>query len=115
MVGEIVTKPGSTTGFPGVNVEATLRGALLDSIKSTAPLQGISLPSTTAAQYAVSVHLDSLEVVSLLCEVEPIVGLELKDSLVKTGGYRSIDEAIGHLMPRIEATWRKHESTGGKK
>lgn len=115
MAVDTITRLGTTTAFPGASVETKLRDALLESVKSTASLQGISLPSSTPAQCAASVHLDSLEVVNLLCEVEPIVGFELKDSIVKVGGYHSINEAIGHVMPRIEAAWQKHVSKGGKK
>jgi hypothetical protein len=110
-----IPKTGSTTPFPAASVEAKLRGALLESVQSTAGLHGIALPATTAGQYVASVHLDSLGVVDLVCEVEPIIGFELKDSIVKSGGYNSINEAITHVMPRIEAAWQKHASTGGKK
>ena len=110
-----ITKPGSTVAFPAAAVEAKLRGALLESVKSTAALHGITLPATTAGQYAASVHLDSLGVVDLLCDAEPIVGVQLKDSIVKSGGYHSINEAISHVMPRIESAWQKHASKGAKK
>jgi hypothetical protein len=114
---EVGTKaaPGTTSVFPATTVEATLRAALLDLVKSTASLQGIALPPISAGQSAASVHLDSLDVVDLLCEVEPIVGFGLKDSIVKSGGYNSIDEAISHVMPRIESAWQKHASKGAKK
>jgi hypothetical protein len=87
----------------------------LASVKSTAALHGTILPATTADQYAASVHLDSLGVVDLLCDTEPIVGVELKDSIVKSGGYHSINEAISHVMPRIESAWQKHAGKGAKK
>jgi hypothetical protein len=110
-----IPKAGSKTSFPAASVETKLRGVLLESVQSTAGLHGIALPATTAGQFAASVHLDSLGVVDLLCEVEPIIGFELKDSIVKSGGYNSINEAITHVMPRIEAAWQKHASKGGKK
>ena len=109
-----ISKPSIATAFPSVAVEAALRSALLESAKSTAALHGIALPATTTGQCAASVHLDSLGVVALLCEVEPIVGFELKDSIVKSGGYNSIDEAINHVLPRIEIAWQKHANKGGK-
>jgi hypothetical protein len=110
-----ITKPSTTASFPAAAVEAKLRGALLDSVKSIAAMHGIALPATTAGQYATSVDLDSLCVVDLLCEVEPIVGFELKDSIVKSGGYHSVNEAISHVMPRIESAWQKHANKGAKK
>jgi hypothetical protein len=109
------TKPSTTVVFPTAAVEGKLRSALLDSVKSTAALHDIALPNTTAGQYSAAVHLDSLGVVDVLCDVESIVGFPLKDSIVKSGGYNSIDEAIGHVMPRIEAAWQKQASKGAKK
>jgi hypothetical protein len=44
-----------------------------------------------------------------------VLGFELKDSIVKSGGYGSINQAIGHLMPQIEAAWNKNASKGGRK
>jgi hypothetical protein len=109
-----ITKPAGTA-FPKVAVEAKLRDALLDTVKSAAGLHGIALPTSQAGHYAASIAIDSLNVVELLCDVEPIVGFQLKDSIVKSGGYSSIDEAISHVMPRIEAAWQKHSGKGAKK
>jgi hypothetical protein len=115
MTGATTTKLTGTLTFPAAAVEAKLRASLLDSIKSTAALQGIALPVTITGQYAATVHLDSLGVVDLLCDVEPILGFQLKDSIVKSGGYHTINDAIGDVMPRIESAWKKHVSKGGKK
>ena len=41
--------------------------------------------------------------------------LDVGTSIVKAGGYKSINDAVGHLMPRIETAWTKHGSAGGKK
>ena len=40
---------------------------------------------------------------------------ELKDSLVRTGGYTSANQALDHLMPRLEKAWEKNASKGAKK
>ena len=110
-----ITRPGSTAAFPGAAVEAKLRDALLDSMKSTAAMHGIALPATISDQYAASAHLDSLGVVDVLCDVEPIVGFQLKECIVKSGGYNSINEAISHVMPRIESAWQKQVNKGAQK
>jgi hypothetical protein len=112
---DATVKPPSTTAFPKGAVEAKLRDALLESAKSDAAVRGVQLPADPAGQAAASVHLDSLDVVSLLCDVEPIVGFELKDSLVQAGGYSSVNEAMEHLMPQIERAWVKNSKKGGKK
>ena len=115
MVTTTIEKPAATGTFPATAVEEKLRSALLATVKSITAMQDVALPEAPAAQYAVAVHLDSLGVVELLCEIDPIVGFELKDSVVRSGGYRSVNEAVGHLMPRIEAAWNRNASKGGKK
>jgi hypothetical protein len=109
MTSETITKPASTgVAFPKAEVQAKLGELLLAAAQSDAALKGIALPSNAAGQVSASVQLDSLEVVSLLCDIEPIVNFELKDSLVRSGGYSSIHQAIEHLMPRIDKAWQKH-------
>src|SRR5258707_9595370 len=103
-----ITKPSSTVAFPKAAVGAKLRDALLESAKSDALLKGIQIPIDAIGQAAALVHLDSLDVVSPLCDIEPIVGFELKDSVVQAGGYNSVNQAMDHLMPRIEKAWEKN-------
>jgi len=113
---DTVMKLGSNfTAFPKEGVEAKLKKVLLGAAQSDAALKGIPFPADLAEQASASVRLDSLEVVSLLCDVEPIVGFELKDSLVRSGGYSSVNQAMDHLMPRIERAWEKSGSKGAKK
>ena len=118
MTVDTIDKPStgaSATAFPQAEVEAKLKEALLAAAESEATLKGVTLPTDVSAKISASVQLDSLEVVSLLCDVEPIVGFELKDSLVRAGGYSSVKDAVGHLMPRIEKAWERHGSKGHKK
>jgi hypothetical protein len=112
---DTIARPETTIAFPKAAVEAKLRDALLASANSEALLKGIKLPSDLPGQAAASVRLDSLDVVSLLCDIEPIVGFELKDHLVRAGGYNSVNQAMEHLMPRIETAWEKNGHKGGKK
>lgn len=100
-----------TTSFPTTAVETCLHGELLHTIKSMAKIKGIPLPSVDAQIRAMPVQVDSLVCVDILCAVEPIIGIELPESVVKAGGYGSIDNAIKNLIPRIEAEWKKK---GGK-
>lgn len=112
----LIAKPGVTApAFPKAVVEAKLKDVLLGATQSEAALKGITLPADMAGQAAASVRLDSLDVVSLLCEIEPIMKFELKDSLVRTGGYASVNQAMDHLMPRLEKAWEKNASKGAKK
>jgi len=111
----VITKPNCRPAFPKVEVEVKLREVLLNATMAEASLKGIHLPSEPSAQAAAAVRLDSLGVVELLCEIEPIVGFELKDSLVRAGGYNSVNQAMDQLMPRIEQAWAKTGNKGAKK
>ncbi len=99
----------STQTFPASSVEATLRADLVDTIKNQAAMRGIALPSSVSAISSMTIHVDSLVAVSILCNVEPTIGFELPDKVVKSGGYSSVDEAIQHLLPKIESRWKKHK------
>jgi hypothetical protein len=114
MVTEILDHPTKAKTFPKTEVEAKLRELLLDAVTSDAEIHGIALPLDTPGKYAAKIQIDSLGVVDLLCGVEGVAGTKLSESLVKAGGYRSISEAVDHLMPRIEKVWLKNGSTGKK-
>lgn len=93
--------------FPLAAVEAKLRDELVEAVKIEASIRGMALPPAPADIAKASVHVDSLVVVSILCAVEPIVGFELPESVVRTGGYSSVDSALGQLLPRLEKEWTK--------
>ncbi len=95
--------------FPAVADETCLRDELVETIKSLAKIKGLSLPATPAQIATTSVQIDSLVCVEILCAVEPIVGIELPEKVVKAGGYGSIDAAIKNLIPRIKAEWKKQK------
>lgn len=91
-----------------------MRSDLLRSAAADAGIKGIAFPTAPAAQAATAIQIDSLVVVSLLCAIEPTLGMKLQDSVVKAGGYTSVNHAMEHLMPRIEKAWEKHKSKGAK-
>lgn len=108
-----IAPPAPTiTAFPKGDVIKALVGELLEVARTEAKLRGMALPQDQAGAMAMSVPLDSLSVVDTLCAIEPVVGFELRESLVRTGGYNSIDEALGHLLPRIEKVWVKKKTKG---
>jgi hypothetical protein len=111
-----VTKTVALAPFPATAVETRLREELLHSVESIAAIHGVAMPAGMAQQSSMSIQIDSLVVVELLCGVETLLGgATLKDHVVKAGGYGSINEAVGHLMPRIEKEWTKHQNKAGKK
>jgi hypothetical protein len=93
--------------FPLAAIEAKLRDELIEAVKIEASIRGMALPAAPADIAKASVHVDSLVVVSILCAVEPIVGFELPESVVRAGGYTSVDSALGQLLPRLEKEWAK--------
>jgi hypothetical protein len=104
--------PAKTAPFPKAAVEVCLRDELIAAVKEEALVRGIALPSAPGDIAKISFQVDSLVVVSILCMVEPIVGFELPDGVVRAGGYSSVESALAHLLPRIEAQWIKKK--GGK-
>jgi hypothetical protein len=100
--------------FPAADVEIALRKELLAAAESAAALEGISFPTDPKAQAAASIQIDSLVVVQTLVAAEKPLGIELRDHVVRAGGYTSVDEAIGHLLPRIEKEWIKKKGKGDK-
>jgi hypothetical protein len=105
------TKPAA---FPTASIEATLRKELVVAAMSAAEFEGVTFPTEPKAQASASIQIDSLVVVGILAAVEKPLGFELKDHVVRAGGYTSIDEAVGHLMPRIEKEWAKKKGKGDK-
>lgn len=95
------------TAFPTAQVEACLHAELVQAITAMAKIKGTPLPSTPSQVRVMPVQIDSLVCVDILCAVEPIIGIELPESVVKAGGYGSIDNAIKNLIPRIEKEWIK--------
>jgi hypothetical protein len=92
--------------------EACLWDELIETVKAEAGIKGVLLPSAPVQVAQTAFQVDSLVVVSILCAVEPIVGFKLPESVVRAGGYGSVDSALEHLLPRIEKLWIKQK--GGK-
>ena len=107
-----VANPKTEVAFPAAEVETCLRDELVAAAAMEAELHGTPWPAGVATISAVSIHIDSLVVVEILCAVEAVLGFELRQELVRAGGYWSVDKAVQHLMPRIEREWLKRK--GGK-
>lgn len=103
------TTTAKTKVFPKHDLELVLRDELMQAAEVEAAVQGIALPASPAAAAVAPISLDSLSVVDLLCAVEPVLGFAPKDATVRTGGYKSVQDAMDHLMPRLERQWRKSQ------
>jgi acyl carrier protein len=99
--------PPVSTSFPGAAVEACLRTELIETIKAEASIKDILLPTETLEIAKMPFEVDSLIVVSILCAVESIVGFELPNTVVRAGGYVSVESALQCLLPQVEEQWIK--------
>lgn len=105
-----VASPSTEVGpFPIAQVETCLRAELIEAIKAEASIKGVSLPDSPAGMAKASIPIDSLVAVSILCAVESIVGFELPESVVRTGGYVSLESALRHLTEGIERQWTRRK------
>lgn len=100
--------------FQSAAIEAALRDALISNVQDQATMYGVELSESLSDVSKQSVSIDSLIVVEILCAVEPLVGSELPQKLVKEGGYDSVDQAVDHLMPKIEKVWQKSQKGKAK-
>lgn len=96
--------------FPKNDVIKALLDELLEVASAEAQVRSIGLPADVPGKMAASVPMDSLSVVATLIAVEAVVGFELKESIVRTGGYASVQAAMDHLVPRIQVAWDRKKA-----
>ena len=53
--------------------------------------------------------VDSLVIAEVLVQIEPLVKCRLPESIIKKGGYHSIDEVVSHLVPQVMVIWNGHQ------
>ena len=51
--------------------------------------------------FDVVVEVDSLTAVDVLLVIEPILGCELPESLIRAGEYTDRNDMVGHLLPAL--------------
>ena len=61
------------------------------------------LPPKAGTIFEVVPVVDSLGVVTALITIEKHVKFEVPPSIIKPGGYRTFEEMLAHLLPRIRA------------
>lgn len=47
-------------------------------------------------------EMSSHEAVKVILDLTPVLGVKLKKSLIRRGGYKNCDEFVEHLMQRIQ-------------
>ena len=95
--------------FPAEQVQENLITALVEVVKNEALMKGIELPETDEEISGMDFVIDSLLVVALLSQLETQLDIELKQDVVRSGGYDSVSDALEHLASGIEEIWNKKE------
>ena len=98
--------------FPLEAVTAILREELMAVAQLEAVIRGVTLPKEPSVAAVAPVPMDSLVIVEILCSVEGALGVHPKVETVRTGGYNSVQDAMDHMIPRLEHQWRKNKGTG---
>jgi hypothetical protein len=110
-----ILAPASETipAYPAPAVATVLRDELLKAVRRRYRRKGAPLPNDDAEVIILKIELDSLTVVEVLSSLDDILPFKVTESVVKAGGYNSIDAAVKHATGRIETKWTKHHD-GGK-
>ena len=105
-----ITKMKVPVAFPTAEVSDALRNELLGSVRSIADTRGISVPANDGALFSHPFDLDSLVGVEALCALDSILSFPVTEEVVRAGGYSSVEEAVTHIVPRVERQWQKHRN-----
>jgi hypothetical protein len=109
------TSAGSTStkvvpAYPATGVASLIREELLDAIRKTYKRKGLPLPSDDASVLTLPIEIDSHTVVEALPVLDDILPFKVTESVVKAGGYDSIDGAVKHVAGRVEKKWNEHHA-----
>jgi hypothetical protein len=104
--------------YPATAVAAVMQEELLRAVRSRFRRKGQPLPIADDADrqgevVLLAVEIDSLTAVELLSNLDDILPFKVTESVVKAGGYGSIEAAVKHVVGRIETRWNKYHK-GGK-
>jgi hypothetical protein len=99
-------KPKTQAAFPTQALETAIREFLTEEGAMQAVLHGKS--AQVVGGIGPQPVIDSLVVVEILLELETQVPFDLPESLVRAGGYDSVDEVVQHLIPQVEKRWIKY-------
>ncbi|BBB97109.1 MULTISPECIES: hypothetical protein [Bradyrhizobium] len=99
--------------YPAAGVASLMRDELLNAVRSTYKRKGLPLPPDDASVVAKPIEIDSQLVVETLQVLDDILPFKVTESVVKAGGYGSIEAAVAHVTGRVEKKWSEHH-TGAK-
>ncbi|MDR6872068.1 hypothetical protein J2Y55_003084 [Bosea sp. BE125] len=94
--------------FPATDVAAVLRDELLSRVRSRYRRKGVPLPKADKDVVIKTIDIDSLTVVEILSSLDDLLPFPVTESVVRSGGYNSITDAVEHVTGRIEKRWKTH-------
>lgn len=113
MQSTVALKP-SRSGFPKAAVRAALKEELVKGLRAEAQRNNRTLPSSDDDLAKLEQDIDSLFVVEILCVLDTVLPFQVDESVVRKGGYRSVNAALAHLAVTVEAAWTEWSAKGGK-
>lgn len=90
--------------------EAAVRTALGDWWDDQTSNSGESHPFANGLEgtvFDLRPVMDSLRIVEALVEVEELLGVDVPDSVVRRGGYGSLNELFEHMVPRLRTVFER--------
>lgn len=108
------TAAAATSAFPAKAVADCLRHELAAAVKAVASLQGNPVSGTPGNASSLGVEVDSLTVVEILCALDDILPFEVDQSVVRPGGYASIESAVENVVKVVEKKWQTWQQKEGK-
>jgi acyl carrier protein len=111
----IVTAPISKAAppYPATSIGSVMQEELLRAVRSRFRRKAQALPIDDNKLVVLAVEIDSLTVVELLSALDDVLPFKVTESVVKAGGYGSIEAAVKNVVGLIETKWNKHHP-GGK-
>jgi hypothetical protein len=93
--------------FPAAQIESQLRAQLAAEAKVQAQLRGTGTGSSPSLKRSSKAEpeIDSLVAVEALTVIECFVPFELPESLIRPGGYTSVNDFINDLLPKVNNRW----------
>src|SRR5438874_683765 len=97
------TTAAAATTFPEQELKAVI-GGWWDDETSKHLNDPFAVPGTL---FDVLVEIDSLTAVNVLLVIEPILGFEPPESLIRSGGYTDRKDMVDHLLPALRNMFRE--------
>lgn len=93
----------ATEKFPEKTLLATIDTWWVDEQSEAATLAGAAAPTKKPSLMAPLKTIDSHRVVRCILELEPILGVDIPESVIQKGGYDTIAELKADLVEKLKA------------